>query len=621
MPSPLSACQRLACCGLAAIPLLAGAQSFTPQADEFPINGAQPGDQSYPQVALRDTGGYVVWQDSLMDGNGLGVAARRFDNYFNPTFGTFRVNQQAAGDQEKPQVTLLNSGGAAIVWQGGRQGAQSIYARFLNAAGTFTTTNDIRVNTYTNGQQIAPVIATLTNGNIVVAWASSGQDGSMLGVFARRMDASGQFLDATFQVNEFTTYNQRSPAVAALVNGNFVVLWISEQQRSTLNPSVDIMGRLFDSSGAPLSSEFRLNTANQGCATPAVSGAPDGGFTAVWAQREMATTNSWDIYVRGYASDATALNAVTRLNTTTYGDQYMPKISSVGAHQLVVWTSLGQDGSWEGVYGRLLVSGLADGAEFRVNTTTLSRQLHPAVASDGVSRFLVVWSGFVADTYFDLFAQRYASDVQLPKPGVPFVSALSSSRLSVTWPPLLGYALDNYELYVDGSMTPVALSSNMWTHTGLGPNSSHSYRLAYLLAGNQRSPLSDPAAGMTWGEDLNGDGLPDDWQAMYWGPDPANWPSSKDDSDGDGVSNLKEFQAGTNPLDRNSVLRTRFTLTPQGRRLYWTTQPGLVYQVQLSTDLTVWNNLGDPRFAAGNTDSIPISSGARTAFYRVIRLR
>ncbi len=621
MSSPLNACGRLVCCGLAAFPLLAGGQSFAPQGGEYSVNGAQAGDQSNPQVAVRTTGGYVVWQDNAIDGNGLGIAARRLDNNFNPTFGSFRVNQQIAGDQERPQIALLNNGGAAIVWQSGRPGFPNIHARLLNSGGTFVTTNDLRVNLYTNGAQTAPIVATLTNGVVVIAWTSSGEDGSMQGVFARLMDASGQFVGAPFQVNEFTLYNQRSPAVAALPNGQFVILWVSEQQRSTLNPTVDIMGRLFGSTGAPLTSEFRLNTGNQVGANPAASGTPDGGFAAVWSQQEAGTTNGWDIQARCYAADGTPLNSAFRLNTTRFGDQFGPKISSIGAHQLAVWTSLGQDGSWEGAYGRVINSAMAEGAEFRVNTTTLSRQLHPSVASDGVTRFLTVWSGFIADSHFDVFAQRYASDVPLPTPGAPFVAALSSSRLSVTWPALLGYPLANYEVYVDGSTTPIATTSNMWTHTGLAPNSAHSYRLAYLLAGNQRSPLSDAAAGMTWGEDLNGDGLPDDWQALYWGPNPDDWPPGSEDSDGDGVSNLREFQAGTDPVDPNSVLRTRIANTPQGRRLYWNTQPGLVYQVQSSVNLAGWSNLGDARFAAGASDSVPISGGGSSAFYRVIRLR
>jgi hypothetical protein len=79
----------------------------------------------------------------------------------------------------------------------------------------------------------------------------------------------------------------------------------------------------------------------------------------------------------------------------------------------VVWTSLGQDGSQEGIYGRFLDANGAipsDSYEFRVNTTTISKQIHPVVASDGGSRFLAAWSSFTgARSGLDLFAQRYAS--------------------------------------------------------------------------------------------------------------------------------------------------------------------------------------------------------------------
>jgi hypothetical protein len=93
------------------------------------------------------------------------------------------------------------------------------------------------------------------------------------------------------------------------------------------------------------------------------------------------------------------------------------------------------------------------------------------------------------------------------------------------------------------------------------------------------------------------------------------------DSDGDGATNLQEFLAGTNPLDPTSVLRTRMTSTPQGTLLGWNTEPGLVYQVQTTSDGVTWTNLGSPRFAAGNTDSIPITGSTNVALYRINRVR
>ena len=48
--------------------------------------------------------------------------------------------------------------------------------------------------------------------------------------------------------------------------------------------------------------------------------------------------------------------------------------------------------------------------------------------------------------------------------------------------------------------------------------------------------------------DLNGNGMSDVWEQIYG----ASALSPSADTDGDGVSNLKEALAGTNPNDTNS---------------------------------------------------------------------
>jgi hypothetical protein len=74
---------------------------------------------------------------------------------------------------------------------------------------------------------------------------------------------------------------------------------------------------------------------------------------------------------------------------------------------MVVWTSLLQDRSQEGVFGQFLSAGSSWGEERKVNTTIISKQIDPVVASDGRSRFLAVWSSFVGSSGFDILAQRY----------------------------------------------------------------------------------------------------------------------------------------------------------------------------------------------------------------------
>jgi hypothetical protein len=96
------------------------------------------------------------------------------------------------------------------------------------------------------------------------------------------------------------------------------------------------------------------------------------------------------------------------VNTFQYGDQFQPKIASGPSGCLIVWTSLGEDGSREGVFGRFLPKGIsAAGDEILVNTTTASQQIYPTVAWNGTDKFVVIWSSPVIDSGFDLFGQIY----------------------------------------------------------------------------------------------------------------------------------------------------------------------------------------------------------------------
>ena len=144
---------------------------YTTNGTEYAVIGSLPGDQVFPDAAVSTNGGFVVWQDNITDGSGWGISARRLDGTLSGTLGTFRVNVQGASDQENPRVALLKNGGAVFVWQGGAEGFQHIYARFLNSSNIFLTTTDVLVSVPTNNFQINPAVAVLNNSNVVVVWA------------------------------------------------------------------------------------------------------------------------------------------------------------------------------------------------------------------------------------------------------------------------------------------------------------------------------------------------------------------------------------------------------------------------------------------------------------------
>ena len=631
MSFKLRVCRWLAITGLACaagVPFHA-AGAFAPQASEYAVVETLGGDQLKPQVSLGGAGGYIVWQDNFTDGSGYSVVARRLNASLSGQWNSFRVNQQAQGDQENPQIVLNNDGGAVIVFEGSQTGNKDIYAAFLRADGTFATV-DVRVNTTTNEEQVSPAVACLQNGNIVVVWESFEQDGSYRGVYGRVFTSLGTPVGDEFTINSTTAWNQRTAAVAALANGNFAVTWVSELQRG--EQTVDVYARVFGPTGLAVSEELLVNTATNTCGHPSLTAINSGGFLIAWSQKSPTIKdssldlpeNSWDVVLRRFAASGKPQSAPVRVNGQSYGDQYAPKISMLADEGLVVWTSLAQDGSREGVYGRYVtVDGALNSAEFRVNTTTISQQLQPAVANDGASRFLVVWSSFTGlDNSFDLFAQRYATELApLAAASAPVVSALSQSKLSVTWPPLEGYVGVTYELYIDGASSPVQVTSNLYTLTGLVSGSGHTFSLGLRLADGRVSPRSTEVAATTWGEDENGDGLPDDWQRQFWGANSTLWAASNADTDGDGVSNWREFLAGTNPQDISSVLKSQIQRAKQVTTLSWNTQSNLVYQVQVSTNFNSWSNLGAPRFAPGASDAVPVDGSLGVSYYRVIRVR
>ena len=214
----------LSCAGvwIAFAPSARAATTFARVGAEYPPAGLLLGDQVYPSVSINSQGGWVAWQDNAGDNDGTAISARKLTTGFFGSGNVIHVNQTTQGNQENAAVTLLGDGGAAIVWQGGEQGGQDIYARFLRADGSFAG-SEILLNTYTYGLQKSPEVAVLTSGQIIVIWSSYGQDGSMEGIYGQRLTSAGAKTGAEFRINQTTPYNQRSPSVAALDNGGFVV--------------------------------------------------------------------------------------------------------------------------------------------------------------------------------------------------------------------------------------------------------------------------------------------------------------------------------------------------------------------------------------------------------------
>ena len=610
-----------AVCIASSVAAVSAASSLTPSGTEYRITASIKGDQMLPHMSFNATGGYIVSQDNSVDGNGLGIRARRFYADLSGAKWTIQVNSIGEGHQQNAQVAMQSTGGAVFAWQGSTVAGHRIYLRYIQPDGVFAGP-DILVDDGAVGTQEEPSIAVLPDDSVVVIWTEANRDGKMRGIFGRKFTSSGTVASAVFQVNQIADYHQRNGVVSALDNGNFAVAWVTERATDP----IDIYARLYRGNAQPIASEFRVNPNDRISANPSIA-AFEGGFRVAWSSRTLTFNDEhWDVETRSFSTSGAPLGTSSIVNNTRKGDQFIPKLASAAGRQMIVWTSFGQDGSDEGVYGRVILdNGDFDGDEFLVNTRTRTKQIHPAIAQSRSGEFIVAWTSFVGGVAsYDLFAQKYSvhSAEVLPQLPKPFVSSFNQSSISAVWSEVLGQSVSAYLVFVDGETTPIESTEPMlivqrgnWT-----PGSTHTVKVAYRLADGRVSPESETATVTTWGADLNQDGLPDDWQTYNWGRK-ENWPSPNGDSDMDGSTNMEEFFAGTDPLDPNSVLRMNLSRREHGVYIEWACEPGSVYQVQVTTDFRSWENYGGPRFAASKVDALPLTGPSQVRYYRVIRLR
>ena len=229
------------------------------------------------RVGVDAAGNFVVVWASVDDGSGRGIAARRFDAAGNAIGPEFRVNTATTGVQTAPDVAVAETGEFVVVWHGpGPSGGPAgVFARRYDAAGV-ATDPEFQVNMATTLSAEQPAVAPDPRGGFVVAWESYTSPADRRDIFARRYDAAGN-AGAEFRVNEQVTADEVAPTVGVDEAGNVVVSWFSHIP--FVPSSRRGAYRRFDASDAPVGGEVSFTGSH-----PTVAVAPDGGFMLVWSE-------------------------------------------------------------------------------------------------------------------------------------------------------------------------------------------------------------------------------------------------------------------------------------------------------------------------------------------------
>jgi Ca2+-binding RTX toxin-like protein len=326
---------------------------------EIHVNTYSPDDQASPDVTALADGGFLVTWHSYQDGSYYGIYAQRFSAEGQVMDGEFRVNSYTPDYQAEASAAALPDGGFVVAWDSYRQFDESEHGVFLqrfNAAGNPLYLNpsneplEIRVNTWTVGDQGLAGVTALADGGFLVAWQDGNQDGNGWGIYAQRYGADGVPVGSEFRVNATTLGDQSASSVTALNDGGFVVAWNSFGQDGS---DWGVYARRYDALGRG-AGEFRVNSQTAGGqSAPTVTALADGGFLVVWQSGGQDVGGSTGIYAQRYGVEGQAVGGEFRVNTYLPGNQTAPAVAGLAdGGFLVSWQSEGQDGSGYGIYAQ-----------------------------------------------------------------------------------------------------------------------------------------------------------------------------------------------------------------------------------------------------------------------------
>ena len=386
----------------------------------------------------------------------------------------FQVNTYTMYDQRWLSLASFNDSRFVVTWTSlGQDGDNyGIYGQLFNAD-VSKNGLEFQVNTYTTSSQQTPSVASFSDGRFVVAWTSLNQDGDGWGIYGQLFAIDSVKNGSEFQVNTYTTSNQASPSVASLSEDQFIVTWASYQQDGSDN---GIYGQLFNSNGSKNGSEFQINTwVYSWQSGPHLTSLKNGIIVVAWNSFGQDVSGTWGVYGQLLNSNGSKRGDEFRVNTSTEWNQAGISVASFSDDRFIItwWSS--HEGDGNGIYGQLFnADGSKDGLEFHVNTYTVQHQSEASVAILSNNHFIVTWASYEQDgSDYGVYGQRFNSDnskngsefqvntYTMNSQQTPSVASLSDSRFVVTWTSL---GQDGNETGIYGQLfncnSPVSMPSS-----------------------------------------------------------------------------------------------------------------------------------------------------------------
>jgi hypothetical protein len=371
------------------------------------VNSFTTSTQGHASVAALPRGGFVVvWESRRQEDGSSGIFLQRYDATGRRVGGELHANVHTQGMQQRPVVAADGLGGTWVAWEStGQDGSLcAVMARRFDDGFTGGT-DEILVNEHVRGQQGDVAVAADAEGRAMFVWTTPAERAAGRRVVARVFDAAGAALTPEWSVSTTEATDASVPSVDVDGCGRFLVAWSESRagEAARAHPS-RILAGAYDESGRPVWGPVTVSPADRRAhLEPSIAADSAGGFAVAWM---TADSEDYEVMARVFDAEGAALASARRIAADD-GLRYLCGVSMASTAEgrwFVAFNAARPDSPDLGIYGQVLsVEGTRQGALAPLNSSAAGMQaLAVAVGARrsvalSDGRFVVAWSGETPD--------------------------------------------------------------------------------------------------------------------------------------------------------------------------------------------------------------------------------
>lgn len=202
-------------------------------------------EQSASNTTAPGTNGLEVWVSDSPDSSASAILAQVLDSTGNPLGDPIAVNADDGTFGKLPTAAQDASGNFLVAWQTEFSGGSldTISSRWLDANGN-PLSDTFQMEPASDGQQAEPAITADGLGNVAVTWTAYALDGASSGIYLLDVLDGGLPTDSPMAVSDPSQVAVSSSQVQVTAQGGLVVAWNGTDATSrTLGVYFQMLGR------------------------------------------------------------------------------------------------------------------------------------------------------------------------------------------------------------------------------------------------------------------------------------------------------------------------------------------------------------------------------------------